>query len=320
VRVKVLAFIPGFQNEGRGFYLRKKAMTLFKNKIRSLSRVMNGSRALALMALFLIQVVSPPAPSNAEPLQRIISLSPSTTEILFAAGLGERVVGVTTFCDYPEEAKRKPKIGGMSNPSLEAIVSLRPDIVVMTKDGNPQEFVKRLHSLKIRTHVFEPFTIPELPDGIREMGAALGERERFDNLASDIEQTLAKFKRSGAGRREKVLFVVWPEPLIVAGHETAADDAISLLGGVNIAESARGRYPKYSIEEVIRQAPDIIFMGKGMTEKSSEDMKKLSGNLIDRIAGVPAVKNKKVFFVSDSLFRLGPRVIDGIKELAGHMQ
>ena len=85
--------------------------------------------------------------------ERIVSLAPSTTEILFAAGLGEKIVGVTNFCDYPEEAKHKPKIGGMSNPSLEKVVSLRPDIVVMTTDGNPREFELKLHTLKIKTFV-----------------------------------------------------------------------------------------------------------------------------------------------------------------------
>ncbi|HKZ66012.1 MAG TPA: helical backbone metal receptor, partial [Chitinophagaceae bacterium] len=89
--------------------------------------------------------------SYAETPNRIISLAPSVTEILFAAGFGDKIVGVTNFCDYPPEAKQKPKIGGMSNPSLETVVSLKPDIVVMTTDGNPQEFKQRLHSMKIKT-------------------------------------------------------------------------------------------------------------------------------------------------------------------------
>ena len=108
--------------------------------------------------------------------ERIVSLAPSTTEILFAAGLGEKIVGVTNFCDHPEEAKLKPKIGGMSNPSLEKVVSLQPDIVVMTTDGNPREFELKLRSLKIKTFVFKSLTMAELPDGIRKMGAALDER------------------------------------------------------------------------------------------------------------------------------------------------
>jgi len=252
--------------------------------------------------------------------ERIVSLAPSTTEILFAAGLGEKIVGVTNFCDYPEEAKHKPKIGGMSNPSLEEVVSLRPDIVVMTTDGNPREFALKLRSLNIKTFVFDSLTIAELPDGIRKMGAALDETEKFNILASDIELTMEKLKEHGMAYRKKVLFIVWPEPLIVAGQRTAADDAIKLLGGINIAADAIGRYPKYSIEEIFHQSPDIIFVGKGMSGKGSEDMRKLSSGLLDRIAALPAVKNNRVFFVSDSLFRLGPRIIDGIKELSGYMK
>jgi iron complex transport system substrate-binding protein len=109
----------------------------------------------------------------AELPNRIISLAPNLTEILYALGLGDRIVGVTTFCDYPEDAKQKQKIGGMTNPSLEAIVSLRPDLVVMTTDGNPKEFEERIRSLKIKTYVLKARQISELPKGIRDMGLAL---------------------------------------------------------------------------------------------------------------------------------------------------
>ena len=264
--------------------------------------------------------------SYAEPPNRIISLAPSVTEILFAAGFGDKIVGVTNFCDYPPEAKQKPKIGGMSNPSLETVVSLKPDIVVMTTDGNPQEFKQRLHSMKIKTHVFEAVTLPDLADGIKKMGIALDARERFDSLASGIEQSINRYKVSGqqsinnalritqnTALRKKVLFIIWPEPLIVAGPGTAIDDAINLLGGINIAKDAKGRYPKYSIEEIIRQSPDIIFFGRG------KGMDEISSRLLKRLSSVPAVKNKKVFYVGDSLYRLGPRVIKGIEELEGYL-
>lgn len=254
--------------------------------------------------------------SYAETPNRIISLAPSVTEILFAAGFGDRVVGVTTFCDYPPEAKRKPKIGGMSNPSLEAVISLKPDIVVMTIDGNPKEFEQKLSLMKVKTYVFESRTLSELPDGIKKMGIALDARERFDSFALEIEQSINKFRGQGAevkGHKKKVLFIIWPEPLIVAGPGTAIDDAINLLGGINIAKDAKGRYPKYSIEEIIRQSPDVIFfgMGKGMDE--------ISSRLLKRLSSVPAAKNKKVFYVGDSLYRLGPRVIKGIQEMEGYL-
>ncbi len=256
--------------------------------------------------------------SAAETPQRIVSLAPSTTEILFALGLGDNIVGVTSFCDYPEEAKSKPKIGGMSNPSLEAIVSLKPDLVVMTTDGNPKEVEERLRSLKIHTYVFTARRLAGLPGGIRNIGAAVGARERAESLAKDIEKALGKFKsqKSGPRSQRKILFIVWPEPLIVAGPGTAMDDAIGLLGHENIAGTAKATYPKYSIEEVIRQAPDVIFIGKG----SGMDMRAVSQGILNKLSSVPAVKSGKVFYVSDGLYRLGPRVIQGIEELAECLQ
>ncbi len=257
------------------------------------------------------------AVSYAEAPKRIISLAPNVTEILFAAGLGDKIVGVTTFCDYPPEAKQKTKIGGMSNPSLEAIITLKPDIVVMTTDGNPEEIEHKLSSMKIKTHVFEAVTLSELPGGIRKMGVALDEKEKFYSLAEDMEQAINKYKDKGQGTRDKgqkkVIFVIWPEPLIAAGSQTAVDDAINLLGWSNIAGKAKGRYPKFSIEEIIRQSPDVIFFGRG------KGMDEVSGKLLKRLSGSPAVKNKKVFYVSDNLYRLGPRVIKGIGELEGYL-
>ena len=254
-----------------------------------------------------------------EPLRRIVSLAPSTTEILFALGLGDRIAGVTSFCDYPEEAKAKPKIGGMSNPSLEAIVSLKPDLVVMTTDGNPKEVEERLHSLKIRTYVFTARRLNELPNGIRSLGAAVGTPHTAVLLADDIENSIRKAaerkKTSLVSRpslRKKVLFIVWPEPLIVAGPGTAMDDAIRLLGHENVAGTAKASYPKYSIEEAIRQAPDILIIGKA----TGMDISALSQGILKKLASVPAVKNDRVFYVSDGLYRLGPRVVKGIEELA----
>jgi len=247
----------------------------------------------------------------AEPPKRIISLAPNMTEILFAMGLGDRLVGITNFCDYPEEAKKKQKIGGMSNPSLEAVVSLKPDIVVMTTDGNPKEFEERLHSLKIRRYVFKARRLRELPGGIRDLGTSLGVKNKADELAKEIEIKINKLAVGKNSKLRKILFIVWPEPLIVAGPGTAIDDAITVLGYENIASKAKASYPKYSIEEIIRQSPDVLFIGRGHV-----NMEEVSKGLLKRLAIVPAVKNGSVFYVSDSLYRLGPRVIKGIEEIA----
>jgi len=253
----------------------------------------------------------------AEPPERIISLAPNITEILFVLGLGDRVVGVTNFCDHPAEAKKKQKIGGMSNPSLEGVLSLKPDIVILTTDGNPKEFEERLHSLKIRTYVFKARRLSELPQAVREMGLSLDVKERANSFADKIETTVNRLKTKRHERRiinsqgKRVLFIIWPEPLIVAGPGTAVDDAITLLGGKNLASKTRSPYPKYSMEEIIRQSPDVIIIGGGHA-----NVREISSKLLKRLRNVPAVKNEKVFYVGDGLYRLGPRVIEGIEEMS----
>lgn len=287
-----------------------------------LIRVVGGSVLIFLVAFTSLSYAAP---------GRIVSLAPSMTEILYALGLQERIVGVTAFCDYPPEAREKPKIGGMSNPSLEAVVSSRPDIVVMTTDGNPKEFELRLKSMNIRTYVFRAKRIHELPDALRDMGRVLGVKEKADELAKKMEQTVEEFSKRNRSSTKKIIFIIWPEPLIVAGSGTAIDDTITLLGHKNIgvvrpffspklrppykSNNKKGSvtppYPKYSIEELIRRRPDFILIGRG-----HENMRKLSEKLLSKLKSTPAVRNKKVFYVSDSLYRLGPRVVDGIEEIA----
>ena len=286
---------------------------------------------IAASYILLCILASSPLLSNvyAVPPKRLISLAPNMTEILYALNLGESIVGVTSFCDRPEEAKKKAKIGGMTNPSLEAIISLKPDIVVMTTDGNPKEFEERLRSLKIKTYVFKAKRLSELPQGIRDMGLAIGVKDRAEILAKKMEDAINRFKSqksnppsppfSKGGRggindsslKKKVLFIIWPGPLIVAGTGTVIDDAITLLGAENIAAKAKTSYPKYSIEEIIHQSPDVIFIGGGHI-----NTKEVSRGLLKKMHSVPAVKNGYVFYLSDSLYRLGPRVIRGIEEMA----
>jgi iron complex transport system substrate-binding protein len=270
---------------------------------------------IIFVVFFMIETGN--AAAYAIPPKRIVSLAPSITEILFALGLGDSIVGVTTYCDYPEAAKKKPKIGGMSNPSLEAVLSLKPDVVVLTTDGNPKEFEERLLSLKIKTYVFKARTINDLPAGIRGLASAMGVPERGERLAQSIEEGVRKASGQTVRTRDlvsrrKILFIVWPEPLIVAGPGTAIDDAIALLSASNIASRTATAYPKYSIEEVVRQAPDVLVIGKG----SGMDMVAVSKGILNRLSSVPAVKNKNVCYVGDGLYRLGPRIVQGIEELA----
>jgi iron complex transport system substrate-binding protein len=249
--------------------------------------------------------------------ERIVSLAPNVTEILYELGLGDRVVAVTDFCDYPREASKKRKIGGFSNPSLEAIVAAQPDLVIMTDDGNPPEIFKRLNELRIHTYVFRAKRLQELPQGIRDMGAFLGVRSRAVQRAKTIEKVMQNIERKRKSVMnasvKKVIFIIQPEPLIAAGPGTVIDDVFALLGVRNIASDATQRYPRYSMEELIRRSPDVIFIGKGRMTAGFAD------NLIKRLGTLEAVKRKRVYYTSESLYRLTPRVVYGIEEIAGYL-
>ncbi len=270
---------------------------------------MNKSIAAVLLVCTLLWA-SPPT-SGAEVPRRIVSLAPSITEILFSLGLGDRIIGVTTFCDYPEEAKKKPKIGGMWNPSLEAILRLKPDLVAVSTNGNHKEFEERLRAMGIRTYVFTARRLSDLPRDLREAGQAFGAGQRGEAMAREIEATMTRYNKPAPSRKKRVFFVVWPDPLVAAGPGTLIDDVLTLLGAENVAGKARVAYPKYSIEELIRQAPDIIVIGD-----MREGVRKMSEGLLTRLRSVPAVRNSRVFYIGDDLYRLGPRTPKGIEDLS----
>ncbi len=250
---------------------------------------------------------------------KVVSLAPNVTEILYELGLGDRVAAVSAYCNYPPEVVEKPKIGGMSNPSLEAIVALKPDMVVLTDDGNPRIIAERLIQLKIPVHVFRAKRLADLPDAIRALGAALGAKDRADQSARKIERAINQhnetFYHGPPKPKHKVLFVLQPEPLMVAGPGTAIDDVLTLLGLENIAADAPTAYPRFSLEEVIRRKPDVLFV-----VRSRDGMGDRTAPLLERLKHLEAVRRGRVCYVSDPLLRMGPRLIQGIDEIARHLE
>lgn len=248
---------------------------------------------------------------------RIVSLAPSITEILYDLGMANRIAAVTDFCDYPEEAKGKPKVGGFANPSLEAIIAARPDLVIVTEDGNPVDVYRKLQKLGMNTYVFRAKRLRELPQGIRDLGTALGMEKRAAKRASEIEAQLnhyaKKVRSSSSHAPRKALFILHPEPLLVAGKNTVIDDALTLLGLQNIAADAGAPYAKYTVEEVVRRSPDVVFIGRGPMSGN------LSKALLLRLKTLDAVQRGHVYYTSELLYRLTPRTILGIEEMAKHL-
>ncbi len=269
------------------------------------------------MAVYLLGVgaalLIPAAAAAASP-GRIVSLAPNLTEILYDLGVENRIAAVTDYCDYPPAARLKPKIGGFVNSSLEAIVSLRPDLVVMTEDGNPQVLERRLRTLGIRTYIFKARRIKDLPQEIRTMGRILGVGTAADGRADWIETHIRRIgegtQRASRRRVRNALFIVQPTPLIAAGKGTTIDDAFTILGIDKIAAAGKTRYPKYSLEEIIRLGPDALFFGRG------RGMEERVKPLIERLSTLDAVRSGRVFFIGEAIYRLGPRIVSGLEEMA----
>jgi iron complex transport system substrate-binding protein len=204
----------------------------------------------------------------------------------------------------------------MSNPSLEAIIALKPDLVVLTREGNPKELVERLAGLGIKTYVFNTARLDELPAAFRKMGEALGARDAAERLAGRIEEAIRASKghksHRGFAEGKRALFVIWPEPLIVAGPGTIIDDAMAISGLTNISSDAMSPYPVVSLETIIGRRPELIIIGAG-----GNQMKNIPGTakLLKRLGMLEAVRKGRVCYIGDPLYRPGPGIPAGIAEL-----
>ncbi|MEW6189241.1 MAG: cobalamin-binding protein [Actinomycetota bacterium] len=245
--------------------------------------------------------------------KRIVSLAPSNTEILFALGLGDRIMGVTTYCDYPEEAKVKDKIGGFKSVNIEKVVSLKPDLVLAT-GGVQEPIVKELERLKITVFALDPKNLGDIISGIREVGRLTGKTEAAERIVKKMQSVMEDVKEKVAelkGKRPKVFYEVWNEPLMTAGPGTFMNDLIRLAGGENIAADAKTQYPQYSLEMLIERDPDVIIASKG----SMGDPGKIEER--EGWENISAVKNGRVHVIDENLVvRPGPRIVQGLKEVA----
>lgn len=247
--------------------------------------------------------------------QRIISLAPSTTEILFSLGLDEEIIGVTTFCNYPPKAKDKEKLGTFSQPNIEKIISLKPDIIFAT--GLEQaSTVEKLKQLRLKVYVSDPSNTQELFNSVKEIGKLTHrekEAERLINqMKTKIEQIKTKVKSVPQGKKPKVFIEIWHDPLLTAGKGSFVDELISLAGGINIARDVPRPYSYFSPEQVIKRNPDCIILGhKGKKETIKAIKNRLGWEEIE------AVKNNCIYNdISPDLFlRPGPRLVEGLEKI-----
>jgi iron complex transport system substrate-binding protein len=246
---------------------------------------------------------------------RYISLAPSTTEILFALGLDDEIIGVSSFCNYPPKAKAKEKIGDFSSPNIEKILALKPDYIFCTG----LEQTPAIESLKrygLPVYVADPKNIQELLESIKQIGELTKRNTQAQQVIVAMQDEITKItqqaQRIPADKRLKIFIEIWFEPLTTAGKGSFIDELITLAGGINIAKNTLRPYSIFSPEEVIKQNPDCIFLTYMNEEKPIELVKKRFG-----WQQINAVRNNRIYndIQPDILLRPGPRITKGLKLL-----
>ncbi|HZS03932.1 MAG TPA: cobalamin-binding protein [Blastocatellia bacterium] len=245
--------------------------------------------------------------------QRIISLAPNITETLFALGLGNRVVGVTSYCDFPAEAKTKEQVGDTIQPNLERIIALKPDLIVVTTSSQLEKLARQLDELKIPVYVTNPRSVREVVASIRSLGEVTGAGGRAEELAGEMDRrTRAVQGRVKDLPRPRVFYVLQNSPLITAGRNTFINDLINLAGGRSISGEETTDYPQFSRETVVARAPEVIvFPASHGTDLVNETDLRRDFTL------TPAVRNNRLVRVTPDLVdRPGPRIVEGLEQLA----
>lgn len=246
-------------------------------------------------------------------VRRIVSLSPSSTETIYALGLQDRLVGDTDYCDYPPEAQKKTKVGGATSPSLEVIASLHPDLVLVTK-LNRLETVQSLAELGIPSYATDPHTITDILSSIKTLANVLGVPEAGASVAGDMQRRLDDLRhRVGDLPPKRVLFVVWTQPLISTGQRTFLADALRHAAAVSIVNSSQD-WPQVNLEEVAKLQPDFLVFAESQPGDASREVEKLATLPGWKI--VHAVRDRHYAIISDAVNRPAPRIVSAIEELA----
>jgi iron complex transport system substrate-binding protein len=245
--------------------------------------------------------------------QRVVCLAPSLTETVYALGLGAIVVGVTDFTDYPPEAQTKPSVGGLTDASLEKIISLHPDLVLAMAELNRQETVEELEQVGIPVFVVDYRGLQGILASIQHVGDALNRSSAARGLLKRLEERrLDIVARVGRLARPKVLIVIWYDPVITAGSKSFITDVIAAAGGQSATADIPQAWPQISLEEVLRRSPDFVLLVRGshggITE---EDLKAHAG--WDQLK---AVQHNHVIYMGERLFHPSPVVFDAMEQLA----
>lgn len=246
-------------------------------------------------------------------VERIVSLAPNVTEILYALGVDSRLVGVSNYCNYPPAAKTKPQVGQVINPSLEKIVALKPALVLATTAGNRRETVRALERLGVAVYGIDPRNIEGIFRSIQNISELLGVSEAGAKLEADLRTQLAAVAARIEGRPwPRVLFVLWLEPLMSVGRYTFIHDVLRRAGAESATADRAEDWPRLSLEEVIRRNPDYLVLAH------SPALEQQLADLRQRPAwqGLRALEKDHVILLDEAVLRPGPRIAEAVERLA----
>jgi iron complex transport system substrate-binding protein len=251
-------------------------------------------------------------PSAAASPQRIVSLTPSVTEILFALGAGDEVVGVSQYCDYPPEVTRLPKVGSFLTPNLEAIVALHPTLVIGIGLSSEMREIRALRETGCSIMTIQDDSVAEIEDSIRAVGGKIGRADAARALLEKLNAQIdAVHSRVAALPRVRVLMLVGHEPLIAVGPGTYLDDLLKLANADNIADSIDQQWPKLSVEYILAMRPEVILDGQMGSDPAAP------ARYWQRYSSIPAVRDHRVYsYPGDPVLHAGPRIGTSLQILA----
>jgi iron complex transport system substrate-binding protein len=250
--------------------------------------------------------------AQAQP-QRVISLAPSITETVYALGFGDRLVGVSTYCDYPPEAMRIERVGTFLSPNAELIVAKRPDLVLAVPSPGNRNPVESLQRLGLKVVVVDPQTLAEIKEAIVTIARELGNEAAGRKLVGEMEARNQELReRLADAPRRKVLMVVGHSPLIAVGPGTFQDELIRLARGVNVAAETGRAWPHLSVEFVIAAAPEVI-----IDTTAHENPEGGGSDFWSTYSAIPAVREGRVHAYREyALLRPGPRIAEALQRVA----
>lgn len=244
---------------------------------------------------------------------RVVSLAPSITEIVYSLDSQQRLVGATQYSDYPAEAGELPSVGSYVYLDLEKIVSLKPDLCIAIKDGNPLSIIRRLEQMGIAVYAVNPRDLDSVMQTISDIGTILGAEQRAAEVVSDMDQRMAEVSKKvdSVSHRPGVFFQIGVDPIVSAGSNTFINELIQKAGGRNLAGGHPG-YPRYSVEDVLALAPEVIIV-------TSMDRQKVFDRVLHQWRqweDLPAVADDRIHLVDSNLYdRPSPRLVKGLEEL-----